>query len=189
MGIFYTHFIPIKLLLPYMLFTNTIYSMKAHISVPTGEVWVTGRKIVLRADAIGSCGVIVAYDPKLRIGGVAHIMLPGSSSKRNQSHNPKYAVDAIDELLFKMARLGTNKADIEACLVGGANVLKDNNDTICQTVITSITGLLDKHEIKLISKIVGGCIRRSASLDIVDGDAYYFEGDADEKLLYSWKKI
>lgn len=162
--------------------------MKANISVSTGEVWATGRKIIFNSDGIGSCGVVVAYDAKKQIGGLAHIMLPGHPRKSNVSNDTKYAADAIDDLLFKMIRLGTVKEDIEACLVGGANVLCDKNDTICERVISSITELLEKQGIAILVKAVGGTKRRGVSLDIEDGRAYYFEGNSNLKLLYSWRK-
>ncbi|MBI4669600.1 MAG: hypothetical protein HY747_10555, partial [Elusimicrobia bacterium] len=38
-----------------------------------------GRKAILRADAIGSCIAVAAYDSKKRVGAMAHVMLPGSS--------------------------------------------------------------------------------------------------------------
>ncbi len=162
--------------------------MKANISVSTGEVWATGRTIVINSEGLVSCGVIVPYDAKKRIGGLAHIMLPGHPRKSRVWSDTKYAADAIDDLLFKMTRLGTIKEDIEACLVGGANVLCDENDTICERVISSITELLDKNGIAILVKAVGGTKRRGVSLDIEDGRVYYFEGNSNLKLLYSWRK-
>ncbi|MBI4669610.1 MAG: hypothetical protein HY747_10605 [Elusimicrobia bacterium] len=48
------------------------------IEVGIGQVKV-GRKAILRADAIGSCIAVAAYDSKKRVGAMAHVMLAGSS--------------------------------------------------------------------------------------------------------------
>ncbi|MFQ5713565.1 MAG: chemotaxis protein CheD [Candidatus Scalinduaceae bacterium] len=158
--------------------------MKANIFVQTGEVWATGRRVILRADGIGSCCVIAAYDTKKKIGALAHVMLPGQSTEGQFLHNTKYARDAIENLLFKMTRLGTVKDNISACLVGGGNVLQDKDDTICKAVINSVIELLTKNGIKIVAKILGGIKRRSVFIDIERGEVFYTEGDGGEKLLY-----
>ena len=160
--------------------------MKATIFVVSGEVWAAAQKIILRSDGIGSCVVVAAYDKQRRIGALAHIMLPGRSLKSGISYNTKYAQDAIEDMLFKMCRLGTAKDCIEACLVGGANVLNDKNDTICVVVISSVSKILQEHGIRVVAKALGGTTRRWASLDIEEGKVYYTEGDSEIKLLYQW---
>ena len=63
--------------------------MEANIFVTSGEVWSTARGVILRADGIGSCGVVVAYDKKKKIGEVARIMLPGRSPKKGTNSSSK----------------------------------------------------------------------------------------------------
>jgi len=157
---------------------------KAVIPVATGEVWVTSQKVILRSDGIGSCVVVAAHDRKRMIGGLGHIMLPGQSENRGFMPNRKYARDAIDDLLFKMKRLGSVAEDITACLIGGGNVLKDNNDTLCRALIDSVTEILGREGIRIMETAVGGEIRRSAWLNIEDGSVYCAEGDHPEKVLY-----
>ncbi|MHC4483370.1 MAG: chemotaxis protein CheD, partial [Planctomycetota bacterium] len=114
--------------------------MKKTIDVNTGEVKVGGEKIVLRSLAIGSCIVIAAYDFKKKIGAMAHVMLPGRAPKKTLQKT-KYAADAVDEMVSRMTRAGSNEGDIEACLVGGGNVLKKKDETICKDNIESTTQL------------------------------------------------
>jgi len=154
------------------------------IPVATGEVWVTSQKVILRSDGIGSCVVVAAHDPKRMIGGLGHIMLPGKSANRGFMPNRKYAQDAIDDLLFKMKRLGSVAEDMTACLIGGGNVLKDENDTLCRALIDSVTEILKQEGIRVMETAVGGVIRRSAWLNIEDGSVYCAEGDRTEALLY-----
>ena len=89
----------------------------------------------MKSAAIGSCVVIAAYDAANKVGALAHVMLPGVSPEKKASQRTRYAADAIEEMVNSMVRLGTGKENIEVCLVGGANVLQREDDTICQAII------------------------------------------------------
>jgi chemotaxis protein CheD len=158
--------------------------MKDVIDVGTGAVGVTSAGVMLRSTAIGSCIVIAAYDSSKKVGAMAHIMLPGSAPRKTLEKT-KYAVNAIDEMVNRMSRLGSNRGDIEVCLVGGGNVLQRQNDTICNNNIRSTIGLLKEKHIAIAARVLGGTKRKSISLDVESGSVYYTEGDKKEKLL--WK--
>ncbi len=97
----------------------------------------------------------------------------------------RYAADAIDEMIGRMLKKGSKHSDIEVCLVGGGNVLKRRDDTICEANIESVIQVLRKKKISVKSKVLGGAERKSVFLDIDSGSIYYKRGDAIEKLL--WK--
>lgn len=158
--------------------------MKEIIDINTGEVKVGAEKVVLRSIAIGSCIVIAAYDSKKKIGAMAHVMLPGSAPEKT-SERTKYAADAIDEMIEKMTRAGSNRDDVEVCLVGAGNVLKKKDDTICRDNIASTTQLLKEKHIPVRSMLLGGVERKGVFLDVESGSISYTEGDGAEKLL--WK--
>ena len=154
------------------------------IDVNTGEVKVSREKVRLRSIAIGSCIVISAYDSRNKTGALAHIMLPGSAPEKS-SEKTKYAADGINEMLNRMIWAGSKKSDIEVCLVGGGNVLKKQDDTICQDNIASTTQLLEQKHIPIRATVLGGTRRKSVMLDVQSGDTFYTEGDGKEELL--WK--
>ena len=158
--------------------------MKDIVDVNTGEVRVSSEKIILRSIAIGSCIVVAAYDSTKKIGALAHIMLPGSAPEKNLEKT-KYTTDAINEMISRMSRAGSNKGDIEVCLVGGGNVLKKEEDTICQDNIASTTRLLEEKHIPVRAEVIGGTKRKSVLLDVESGSTFYSEGNTKEKLL--WK--
>ncbi len=80
--------------------------MTEFVDVNTGEVEIASRPVVLQAMAIGSCVVVAAFDRNKKIGGLAHIMLPGRSPERKSKDKTKYTEDAIDELLKELKNLG-----------------------------------------------------------------------------------
>jgi chemotaxis protein CheD len=157
--------------------------MKEIIDVSTGEVKVSGQSAILRSLAIGSCIVVTAYDARKKVGAMAHVMLPGSAPKRSLERT-KYASDAIDEMISRMSKAGSNIGDIEVCLVGGGNVLKREDDTICRSNIDSTTRLLMKRQIPVRSTVLGGTERKGVFLDVESGTVSYTEGDGKEQALW-----
>jgi chemotaxis protein CheD len=158
--------------------------MREIVDVNTGEVKVGGEKVVLRSIAIGSCIVIAAYDSEKKIGAMAHVMLPGSAPKKALERT-RYAADAIEEMIYQMTGAGADKDNIEVCLVGGGNVLKKEDDTICRDNIKSTTQLLKEKHIPVRSAVLGGTERKGVFLDVRSGIVSYTEGDGKEQPL--WK--
>ncbi|HUV40475.1 MAG TPA: chemotaxis protein CheD [Sedimentisphaerales bacterium] len=158
--------------------------MKEVVDVNTGEVKLGTGEEILRSVAIGSCIVVAACDFKKKTGALAHIMLPGRAGARSQEKT-KYAADAIEEMVNKMTDAGTSKDDIEVCLIGGANILKNDDDTICSENIRSTTELLKERQIPIKATVLGGEKRKGVCLDIESSTVFYTEGDEKEKFL--WK--
>ena len=151
------------------------------IDVFTGRVSVSIKPVILRAMAIGSCIAVVAYDRHKKIGGLAHIMLPGRSPSEDSEDRTKYAEDAIDILLDTTKKLGAGKEDLEINLVGGADVIGEGS--ISGEVVGSVLDYLKKLGIEPKNKKTDGAKRRSVSLDIESGKIFYSEGDSMTKEL------
>lgn len=71
---------------------------------------------------LGSCVGIAVRDPVTKIGGLAHIMLPDSTSIRNNSNIPKFADTGIDELVKRVVAKGANRSRLVAKIAGGAQM-------------------------------------------------------------------
>ncbi len=159
--------------------------MKHVEDIGVGKVIVAQGKITLRAIALGSCIGVAAYDAGERIGGIAHVMLPGRAPDKAVGKT-RYAANAIDEMIGQMIEMGSNPPDIEVCLVGGANVLERDDDTICQSNIESVREILENKGIAVKASALGGTQRRSVSIDAEKGEILYSEGDGEKKPL--WRK-
>jgi chemotaxis protein CheD len=156
------------------------------INVNTGDVKVGGVKSVLRVLALGSCVAVIVYDKEKKAGGLAHVMLPGGAPGFTKLEGNSYAQDAIDALLGKLERLGVSPQGLLACLVGAGNVLKREEDTICQANIDSVARILRDKGVRVMAEDLGGDQRRSACLDIAGGKVYSAQGDEAETLLWSF---
>ena len=157
--------------------------MKKISNVLTGEVKTAKDNTIFQSKAIGSCVVIAGYDTKEMVGAMAHVMLPGVSPEKNSGPRTRYAANAIEEMIGMMIRLGTDRENIEVCLVGGANVLKREDDTICQANIDSVIEILHKEGIKIKAKYLGGFERMSVSLDTEKSKVFHSVGDGTDDLL------
>lgn len=151
--------------------------------VSTGCLAVGSQRGLIRTSPLGSCVAVIAYDVATKIGGIAHIMLPGKSLKTNKNEDNKYAENAITNLLNELEMLGAPKYNLKICIVGGANVLKKENDFVGLDVVKSISNYLKKKNLIIEKSSLGGFERRSAKLILESGIVNYTIGDSPEKKL------
>lgn len=71
---------------------------------------------------LGSCVGIALRDPNTKIGGLAHIMLPDSTTIRNNTNIPKFADTGIEELVKRVVARGANRTKLVAKIAGGAQM-------------------------------------------------------------------
>lgn len=76
---------------------------------------------------LGSCVGIAIRDPSTKIGGLAHIMLPDSTSIRNNSNIPKFADTGIEELVKQLTKAGAIRSKLVAKIAGGAQMFAFQN--------------------------------------------------------------
>lgn len=158
--------------------------MSKELNIFTGEVKYGKNNILLKSNAIGSCVVVVAFDLKKKIGGIAHIMLPGKAPRKKGVQTFRYAKNAIDELLEGMRKNGSTLANIKVSLVGGSNVLQRDDDTIAQANIDSVLEIINNNKIEIVAKSLGGVLRRTVIFDLGSGEVRFTHGDSAEMLLF-----
>lgn len=78
---------------------------------------------ILKTTGLGSCVGLTLFDSRMKIAGMAHVMLPSSEIAREGNMNiAKYADTAIPELIRKMEDLGASVNRLEAKMAGGAQM-------------------------------------------------------------------
>lgn len=92
------------------------------VRIKMADLNVTDSPNVLITSGLGSCIGVVLYDEQKKIGGMAHVMLPDSSSMRNQQNLAKYADTAMDLLLEEMLRRGAIQKRLWAKMAGGSQM-------------------------------------------------------------------
>lgn len=128
------------------------------------------RDVILTGTGIGSCLLICLYEPKSKVGGMAHAMLPLHGE---QKQSAKYADSAIDIMLSEMEKNGANRKKVEARLVGGAKMFQtQTNDSALAIGAKNVKNAkekLEKEGIPLIGEDTGGTHGRSAEFDLSNG--------------------
>lgn len=152
--------------------------------VLTGEVRTEDDGTVLVVSAIGSCIAVVMLDPTVRIGGIAHVMLPGKCRSDGQKDRFRYADDAITELLSQMLQKDAKKEDLVICLAGAGNVLQRPEECICTMNIESVNEVLSHLGLSVSAESLGGVQRRSVRLDIATGTVLYSVGGGRFSVLF-----
>lgn len=158
--------------------------MNKVIDVATGVVKIACKKSTLKTSPLGSCVAVIAYDKTTKIGGIAHIMLPGFAPAKCEEAN-KYAENAIKNLLLLLNSEGVDKANIKISLVGGANVLRKKENDIAKHLIKNTFEIMKKYDLTVDKTHLGGYERRNASLHLDTGRVYFTVGDSIEYELIS----
>jgi len=157
------------------------------IFVTTGSFTVGSKKGILNSGPLGSCIACIAYDSTAKIGGLAHIMLPGKFPENGKKENEnRYTENIITNLLAELEKLGSTKATLKICLVGGANVLKRKDNNIANEVVESVLKTIKKKELTLKKTSLGGYERRVVTIDINTGIVSASIGDSRRKLFFTY---
>lgn len=124
---------------------------------------------------LGSCIGVCAYNAPLKIGGIAHIMLPSISLVRDESAaNPaKFADTAIPLLVEKIEKLGGERKQLVIKIAGGAQMFAsscpDERLSIGLKNIAAVEAVCDKMGYRIAAKVVGGNTGKSVILDLNNG--------------------
>lgn len=76
---------------------------------------------------LGSCVGVAIRDKVNKVGGLAHVMLPDSTSIHNNSNIAKFADTGIVELVRQMEKAGANRKNMVAKIAGGAQMFSFQN--------------------------------------------------------------
>ncbi|MCJ7632792.1 chemotaxis protein CheD [Candidatus Bathyarchaeota archaeon] len=142
------------------------------IAVDTAQVEVTQAPNRLLAIGIGSCTVITLYDSTLKIGAMAHTMLPESTENGLTSNPFRFTNLAIDEIIRRMESLGSKRRNMEAKIIGGANMFP----SLCskslrpgEQNVLAAKEKLRKEGVTLVGEVIGGSVGRSVEFDTASG--------------------
>ena len=143
----------------------------------TSSLLVAGiGEMVLSADAddhliaygLGSCIALAVWDPRVRVGGLAHFMLP--SGPANSGSPVKFIDTGLDTFLRALEAQGAvlNRSTLKAAgaaamlTVGGGLAIGKRN---AETMQSSLT----ERGLNLTASSLGGNVGRTVQLEVADG--------------------
>lgn len=87
-----------------------------------GEYFVSTRDLVL-VTVLGSCVAACIRDPRTRVGGMNHFMLPDGDGHDITGAPARYGIHAMELLLNELMKRGAKRERLEAKVFGGGNVM------------------------------------------------------------------
>lgn len=136
--------------------------------------------------SLGSCIGVVIYDPRVKVGGLLHYMLPESSLDKGKAEkNPYMFADTGIPSLFKATyALGAKKNRMRVVVVGGAQILDQKGFfNIGKRNHMALRKLFFKNGVIVDHEDVGGNVNRTIRIEIKSGDIYMkTSGRTEEKI-------
>lgn len=92
-----------------------------------GEFYIskTGEMITT---VLGSCVSACVYDPRSRIGGMNHFMLPDKGAASAMDESARYGLFAMESLINELLKSGCRKSDLKVKLFGGGQIIANMSD-------------------------------------------------------------
>lgn len=142
--------------------------METVINVGIGDIKIARSPNLLVARGLGSCIAASMYDPLLRLGGMAHILLPESAIFERTENPYKFANMAIPALVTALCRESGNPKRFEVKLAGGARMFsfsssRKERDIGAQNV-ERIARILEDMGLLVAAQDLGGRRGRTVSL-------------------------
>jgi len=128
---------------------------------------------VLVTIGLGSCVAVLLHDPAVKVGGLAHVLLPSPALSRKDDNPAKFPQTAIPRLLELMAARGASGRRVTARLVGGASMFASlaapGTIQMGERNVVACRQTLNQHGVALVGQATGGDFGRTVRLRVADG--------------------
>lgn len=147
--------------------------MSIIISVGMADFKTAKNPDLLMTAGLGSCIGICLFDIGLKVGGMAHIMLPSANGSKT-GNLAKYADTCLDLLLKEILHLGGKKQRLRAKIAGGAQMFsfpgKQTVLNIGERNAKAVEEELKRLSIPILATDVGGSFGRTIHFAVGTGD-------------------
>lgn len=146
--------------------------MSTVITVGMADLKTAKSPDVLMTAGLGSCIGVCVHDPLIKVGGMAHIMLPTANGAAG-ANIAKYADTAVEFLMEQMLGLGAVRSRLKAKIAGGAQMFtfagKPPVLKIGDRNAEAVASELKRMGIPLLAQDVGGNFGRTIHFDVETG--------------------
>lgn len=120
------------------------------VKVLPGEYYVTTDDMMIMT-VLGSCIAACIWDPKVRVGGMNHFMLPEGAGDTSG----RYGSYAMELLINEMIKLGARRESMQAKVFGGGQVMHSfTTMNVGERNTAFVMDYLQTERISIISKDV-----------------------------------
>jgi chemotaxis protein CheD len=156
--------------------------------VHPGCYYTTSDANVMVVTILGSCVAACIRDPKMKIGGLNHFMLPSAPSNTLiNSESNRYGSFAMEKLINEILKNGGKRENLEVKLFGGASIF-NSSIKIGDINIDFIHDYIKKESLNVVSEDLGGTHARRILYWPVSGKALRLNITKDETKIVETEK-
>lgn len=145
----------------------SVLEIRENKMVGMGQVALARPPATLSA-VLGSCVGVALYHPRLRLGALAHVVLPQSSGRAGGV--AKFADQAIPFMIQELEREGANRSGLVAKITGGACMFGTGGPLqVGLSNVEAVSKALAAAGIRIVAQDVGGAKGRRAGFDPENG--------------------
>jgi len=157
--------------------TSSASSTGRILRVGIGEFAVSNNEDdTLATVALGSCVAVCLWEPKARVAGLLHFLLPDSTLNpaRAEREPAVFADTGIAQLFHAAYGLGAHKARCQIRLVGGAEIggpkpTAEGVFNVGRRNVIAARGILWRNGVLVDGEDIGGTAPRTLAVSVTDG--------------------
>lgn len=147
-------------------------SLRARHYLHAGQYFATAEPTVVTT-ILGSCVAVCLWEPRLKIGGINHFVLPDWVGQGRLS--PRFGIVAVASLVEHLVSLGCQVKDLRAKVFGGASVFghrAPHSNVLGSRNVEVALMLLEKEGIPRVGGDLGGSAGRKLLFHTDDGESW-----------------
>jgi chemotaxis protein CheD len=158
---------------------------RERVMVGVSEYVVTDEGRTLVAYGLGASVAVALYDERAGIGALTHTLRPRRPDDAPDSDVGKYVDQAVPAALREMVDDGAGFANIEARIVGGADIfeLQALGKGIGSENATVAREEVERLNVPVVAEEVGGERGRTVEFDTAAGDVVVRTAEGDETTI------
>jgi chemotaxis protein CheD len=138
---------------------------------------------VLVSLGLGSCIGLAVVDKRAGVAGLAHIVLPVTTSTPKPGAMNKFADHAVPALVDGMVERGASRVFMQASLVGGASMFAGTGLEVGARNADAVRELVTGRRVPVVAEAVGGSKGRTVKIDVTSGAVSVREAGGTEEVL------
>jgi len=140
-----------------------------NITIVQGQFMVSRKPETILRTVLGSCIAVCINDPKMRIGGMNHFLLPGHGYSERSRHDPRFGGTLMRLLVDELLKYGARREHMQAQLFGGADMHGVAGHIGAMNAIFAQT-FLELEGVRTVGQCIGG--RAARSLEFTPSNGY-----------------
>lgn len=157
------------------------------VRVGMSELKIASSPDALITLGLGSCVGVCLFDPRICLGGLAHVMLPDSTQVKDVTNPGKFADTAVPLLIHDMEKEGAWRERLIVKIVGGAQMFaisgQDERLSIGLRNVAAVETALKKEGLAISARSVGGHLGKTVTLEAETGHVKIRTINCPEALL------